>query len=147
VDVGVADAAVENVDQNVVGLQRPAFENLALKRLVDGHGVDDTITRALIEEGIRRGYVVTVSSGGDGPDISRSSNADEIMEHARAVDQCTLTFRQGDKRIGAVFLVFGEYGWDVICDHTDNEATNAMVAAIEPIVADCERKLDAAKAI
>jgi hypothetical protein len=105
------------------------------------------ITRTLLAEAARLGYSVSVFSGGDGPDISRSQDVDALFEHATACDETVLVFFSPVSSVavckrGVVSLAFGNDGWDVIADHTDNHPMRELVNSLNPLVERLQRQLE-----
>lgn len=93
-----------------------ALETQVLTTLIDG----------LIEEG----YRITVSYGEGDYGARHSDNRDEILASMWACDQEWLHVYKDRKGIGQVFLIYGECGYDVICDNSVSlENTKGMKAA------------------
>jgi len=63
----------------------------------------------------------------------------EIMREVLAVDEEVLRFHKDGQCVGAVFLVYGNDGWDAICDHTDNTITHRILKQAEAYaLSECE---------
>lgn len=103
--------------------------------------VDRIIVKKLIREALRRGYLVAIDNGGVPYEVPFTSDYKALCEGAFATDEETFYFRKDGKTVGGVFCVYGEYGWDVICDHTDNAAINELVATTERITKKFEELL------
>lgn len=87
------------------------------------------IVRAVVNEALKQGYTVTVYDG-EGPDalaIDKSTRQADIMAAIMSTDEDLMVFHKDGKRTGAVYLVYGNDGYDVICDHTANDATYAII--------------------
>ena len=74
-------------------------------------------------------YCITVKDS----DTARSRNLDEIMgdigqcdEETIIVRHCTPDGSTGIK-VGGIYLVYGNEGWDVICDHTDSTTMHELL--------------------
>lgn len=77
------------------------------------------IARKIIEDAITAGYTIDVYDGGDFP-LKDSADIEMILGAMFSTDSDKLYLCKGGKSVGWVFLVYGECGWDVICDHTMN---------------------------
>ncbi len=78
--------------------------------------------RALVKECLSLGYAISVFDG-EGDPVKASISLKEIMDGLFNVDEETiLIHRIGDIRtIGMWQLIYGNDGYDVIADHSDNE--------------------------
>ncbi len=85
--------------------------------------IDRAVVRSLIHELLKDGFSLGVHDGEEFV-IRHSRDGQAVMEKMFSVDEETLTvYREVEgkpKRFGSVFLVYGESGWDVICDHSVN---------------------------
>lgn len=101
--------------------------------------------RILIERAIVRCAVLDILAAQDGAfcisvydgeeyPVKRSRNVDEIMADVGQCEIETLYVRHVDKdgatgtRVGGFTLVYGNGGWDVIADHTDNPLMHELLA-------------------
>lgn len=90
--------------------------------------IEKKIVTKLIEDAIAAGYTVGVHNGYRVV-IKESTDRAAILEEMFSVDSEHLLFYNKDgKRIGSVFLVYGNDGWDVIADNSANDATEAIIA-------------------
>jgi len=80
--------------------------------------IEKRIAKKLVEDALAAGYTVSVCDGEDYP-VKRSSNKKEIMAGVFSCDEEELVFRKDGNLIGRVFLVYGNDGYDVICDYSD----------------------------
>ena len=87
--------------------------------LEERKAVEKRIASAVIRSGLNAGYAITVNDG-EGMPVKRSADHDEILAAMFSVDEEHLEFSKDGKRVGWVFFVYGNDGWDVICDHTVN---------------------------
>jgi hypothetical protein len=78
--------------------------------------IEREIVGLVVTEGLSAGYSIAVDNGEE--EFPASSKAAEIMELLFTVDEEHLIFYQASKRIGWVFLVYGNDGWDVINDYS-----------------------------
>jgi hypothetical protein len=82
--------------------------------------------RALVSIIVAQGYSVSVNDGGDWP-VKRSTDIAEICDAASAVGEALLRLRGRDgATAGVIDLVFGNAPDELISDHTDNPAMNAI---------------------
>lgn len=87
------------------------------------------IARALVMAAINAGYTVSVNDGVEYV-IARCSAVDDIMRSMGSTDSDVLVLRSMDgQKVGWVEFIWGN-GCDVIANHTDNQAINALVAAV-----------------
>lgn len=82
--------------------------------------IERTIVELIVREAISKGY--SISGFDQEEDIFlRETDPAEIMKNVMTTDEDTLTFHRPDGTYaGFVFLVYGNDGYDVIADHTDN---------------------------
>jgi len=93
------------------------------------------IVRAVATDALKRGYTVTVDDG-SGPDalaLRQSSRLADIMAAIMSTDEDLISFYEHGKRVGAVYFVYGNDGYDVICDHTANDAIYAVIKRADEI--------------
>ena len=95
----------------------------------DRQAIERRIIERLVTDAIAAGFAVSVDDGGE-TTVKRSRDLDEIMAAVMTTDEDYLYFHEGEGRStnNWVHLVYGNDGWDVIADHSDNEAMNALVA-------------------
>src|SRR5215471_7229345 len=90
--------------------------------------IERRIVRRILIEAVRSDCVISVWDGEDWS-IRRSNNPTAILAAMFATDEETLVIRRASgPRIGSVFLVYGNDGPDVICNHTDSDDMNALLA-------------------
>jgi hypothetical protein len=103
------------------------------------------ITKALIKSILDLGYTVDVDNGEE-----RLTNltAKAALEHALSVDECNVYARKPSVTnqgkfvtVAAFFLVYGNDGYDCICDHSVNEETDQILLAVNPLVEQLEERL------
>lgn len=95
----------------------------------------DTILRNRIEDRIILKLLSTAETNGwtctcidDGEERIKATGLahKQIAQECYEYDEVTLRFRKGELKAW-VFLVFGNSGWDVICDHSAAEPFNSTV--------------------
>jgi hypothetical protein len=88
--------------------------NIATRQMIE-RGVIKRSVRAALDAG----HVISVHDGGETTVFGSRSFA-EIVRATMTTDEDSLRIRAADgRRVGAVFLVYGNDGFDVIADHTD----------------------------
>jgi hypothetical protein len=82
--------------------------------------IERRIARRTIKEAIAAGYKLGVHNGEELV-IRDSTNVPKILAEMFTTDEEHLFFYNAEgKRVGWVFFVYGNDGWDVICDYTTN---------------------------
>ena len=89
--------------------------------------VERSVCRRLIRTLKSAGYTLRVHSG-DEWETPKAASEDTLMRAMFNLDEAWLIVSENGKRIGYVYLVFGNDGYDVISDHTMN-----LEAAIAPV--------------
>ena len=89
--------------------------------VVRRHRMERAVISALVKAGLEAGHTLGVHDGGEMV-LNRSISYKAVMATIMAVDEEHLFFFSAEtgKRIGWVFLVYGNDGWDVISDYTTN---------------------------
>lgn len=87
--------------------------------------IEEQIIERLVTRALADGYTISVNDGEEWT-VSRSTDQHTIMHALATTGEDILFFYMNDKYVGMVQLV---YNGDetVICDHSDNEAINALV--------------------
>lgn len=81
---------------------------------------------ALVKAILDRGYTVSVDNGEDWA-ISRSRSYRAVMDALWQTDEeYVLAYSADGKRAGTFFLVYGNDGYDLIADFTDNDVCRAI---------------------
>jgi hypothetical protein len=90
--------------------------------------IERKICSQLVREALNRDYTVSVYDGEEWP-LKRSTSHRAILAAMFSTDSDTLRFHDSSgMSLGSVLLIYGN-GEDVIFDHSDNPATNALVEA------------------
>jgi hypothetical protein len=107
-----------------------------LKRI----GQEKTIVRKTIATLLNAGYLLNVNNGGETNELAAPTRryfeiVDAMMQ---ADDDRLLVYRQEHTdapivRVGWIWFVYGNDGWDVVCDHTTN-----LDHIMEPIATYCD---------
>jgi hypothetical protein len=99
--------------------------------------IERRIVRRLVQDALDAGYRLSVNNGGDEDEIAPTDNKQEILEALFATDSEHLQYHDASGRqVGAVYLVYGNDGYDVICDYSVNlesllEGANEVADAAE----------------
>lgn len=93
--------------------------------------IEKTIVSMIIEDAFAQGYKVAVDNGGDDEVPFIVDNYDEAMKEVMHTDEEVIRFHDGTRWVGAVYLVYGNDGWDAISDHTDNTITHRIIKRAE----------------
>lgn len=81
--------------------------------------IEKKIVARIISDAIRAGYSLSVNNGEEIV-IRKSRDKAAILAEMFSVDTEHLVYHKDGVRQGSVFLVYGNDGWDVICDYTTN---------------------------
>lgn len=77
-------------------------------------------------------YCISIYDGEEYP-IKESRDLDKIMANIGQCDEETIEVRHATDdgtsgiKLGSIYLVYGNEGWDVICDHTDSRAMHELL--------------------
>lgn len=96
---------------------KDAKEDRALKKRI---AMERTIVRRVIRDALNAGYALGVHNGGDSMEIENEKKFGRVVGEMFATDVERLYFYKEGKAIGWVLFVYGNDGWDVICDYTVN---------------------------
>ena len=106
--------------------------------------IEKRIASRIVKDALAMDYTVSVWEGGDWA-IKRSGSYKAIMASLMSTDEDTLVFRKVGEptgpAAGKVFLVYGNDGYDVICDHSDNEAIKSIIAGAEALAGKIEERV------
>jgi len=91
--------------------------------------IEQKIVSLIVADAIEQGYSVRIDNGDE--EYFMSQDYDEVMRNALATDEEVLGFYKDGNRVGSVWLVYGNDGWDAICDHTDNTMTHRILSRAE----------------
>ena len=80
--------------------------------------IEKWIAQKFIRVALAAGYAISLDNGGDEFEFEHSTDFKFITGEMHATDQERLHLSQDGKHIGWVFFVYGNDGWDVICDYT-----------------------------
>ncbi len=82
--------------------------------------MEKAVVSAIVKSALKLGYTVSVWEGGDWA-LKPSIEYKKIMEACFSTDEDVLVFRNSDSvKVGSVLLVYGNSGYDVICDYSES---------------------------
>jgi hypothetical protein len=82
--------------------------------------VERRIVVSLVDELLKQGFTLTVDDGGEEMAVENCAVRKTILEALGNTDQDQLGVVRNGSLIGWIMLVYGNDGWDVMCDwHTN----------------------------
>jgi hypothetical protein len=104
---------------------------------------EKAITKALCKAILAEGYKIRVF---DGEDWHKNQTVAQAVENAMAVDESRIyayTVNDENKAVyhASWFMVYGNDGYDVICDYSVNELTDKIDKVLQPLCDKWEKKL------
>lgn len=82
-------------------------------------GIERKIVTAVIDALLAAGFEIAIhNDGGDQLEIPYTRNRAVLRKHIMLTDEDYLVARRDDTVSGWIRLVYGNDGWDVICDYT-----------------------------
>lgn len=101
------------------------------------HAVEKQVIVKLLDEALGRGYRVSVWDGEEWV-LEGSTDRGDILQNLGATDEEILRFSEDGKRIGNVFLVYGNEPYYVISDHTSSSAMDELLAPVNQLIDELE---------
>lgn len=101
--------------------------------------LDKTIREALVDKLLEMGFAAGVYDGEEYT-VRNSTDAAKIKAALGTVDIDWLIAYRNGRTYGHFMLVYGECGYDVVCDYTTN--LDSVYDAIRPIIDKCEKEYD-----
>ena len=98
----------------------------------DTIAIERIIVNKVIDSAIGSGYAVRLHDGGAWA-TPVTNSAKDIMDNIMNTDEETLVIYrdlEGIHRAGFVLFVYGNDGWDVIADNTDNVEINDILSEV-----------------
>ena len=92
--------------------------------------IEKQIARKFLRIALAAGYAISLDNGGDDFEFKDSTDFKYIVGEMFATDEEHLHLSKDGKRSGWVFFVYGNDGYDVICDYTMN---------LEPLMPEVEK--------
>ena len=85
--------------------------------VADRQKLERQIVTKIVDDALAAGYALSVDNGGDGFEIAMSTERQAVLDVLFQTDEERLVLSKEQKIIGSVFLVYGNDGWDVVCDY------------------------------
>lgn len=82
--------------------------------------IERKIVAAVIDALLENQFSITINNGGEEDEVYHSTDRGYILSRIMLADDDRIIANKGGKRIGWVYAVYGNDGWDVICDYTTN---------------------------
>lgn len=79
--------------------------------------IEKRIVRRVIDDALKDGFALSVDDGEE-VTVDRSTDAEKIMGATMTTDEDALIFYKGGERVGTVWFVYGNDGFDVISNYT-----------------------------
>lgn len=99
-----------------------------------------SIVAKLVDAAFTKNFTISVNDG-EVTVLKKSSNKDAIIGALFSTGEDYLFIHEQDgKRIGTIYFVYGNSGWDVIADNTDVDPINTLIAEVEPLINEYEEK-------
>ncbi|MDR3502944.1 MAG: hypothetical protein P4L79_10200 [Legionella sp.] len=98
--------------------------------------IEKAIAKKIVESALILGYSISIDNGSDFDEeleLENSTNQKEVEKHLFLTDQDTVYFYKEGKCFGAVFLVYGNTGYDVIADYSDNDTAKLILKEAEEL--------------
>jgi hypothetical protein len=97
--------------------------------------IETRIAKAIVKSAITKGYSVTIDNGGgwdDDYEVEKETNLKKAYKALGATDEETIIFHKGPHKVGAVMLVYGNDGWDLISDYSiSHEVHEILLPALD----------------
>ena len=98
--------------------------------------IEKAIVRRIVRDALKAGYTLNISNGGDGYELPAPTDKYKVANDTLfATDEEHLYFFKEGKRVGWVFFVYGNSGYDVVCDNTDKPEINDILKGCEEVAA------------
>lgn len=83
--------------------------------------IEREIATKIVDDALAAGYSISVDNGGDEYEIKESTDKNAILAVMFATDEeRVILSKDGKHHSGWVYLVYGNDGWDVVCDYSTN---------------------------
>ena len=101
--------------------------------------VERQIVERVVDDALAAGFLLSVDNGGYDFEILLSSDRTAVLAEMFATDEEYLyLYRKNQQYAGSVYLVYGNDGWDVICDHS--VALTDLLAGASALADELEEK-------
>lgn len=93
--------------------------------------IERAIVRRVVRDLLAAGYTLDVDDGGDGVGLEDATSYKPVIDALMNTDEDFLKFKRRlvglEWQTGWVRFVYGNDGWDVICDYSANPHTEALL--------------------
>ena len=92
--------------------------------------IEQEIIKQFVQDALAAGFELSVDNGGDEDEIERSRDETAILGVMQEASEDTVyLYKPGAVHYsGFVYFVYGNEGWDVICNHTDTKELGDVLA-------------------
>jgi hypothetical protein len=95
--------------------------------------MERAIISRLVKDGLKLGYVVSVCDGEEWT-VKKSKSYKAVMNAIQTTDEDILRFRkENGELVGSFYMVYGNDGYDVISDYSDNELSNELIKGADSL--------------
>ena len=103
------------------------------KQVANRIKIERAIISRLVKDGLKLNYTVSIFDGEEWC-LKRSNSYKKIMDSIQSTDVDKIRFRDSDGEIvGSFLMVYGNDGYDVISDYSDNELCNKLIKGADLI--------------
>lgn len=96
------------------------------KQVANRIKMERAIISRLVKDGLSLNYTVSVFDGEEWC-LKHSESYKAIMDSIQSTDMDKIRFRNNGEIVGTFLMVYGNDGYDVICDYTDNVLSNELI--------------------
>lgn len=96
---------------------------MSTPKIKQRQAIERTIVAKAVDAILAAGHAISIDNGGDSYEITRSTDKADILSVMFATDEEHIMVHKDNattKRMGWLFLVYGNSGWDVMSDYTTN---------------------------
>jgi hypothetical protein len=98
--------------------------------------VERRIARAFLEVAHSKGYTFKIDNGGDDDEMIRTEGVEPTLSVMFATDEDRVYILKHGREVGWVYFVYGNDGYDVVCDYTTNLDDLGLLVEANEIVED-----------
>lgn len=104
--------------------------------------IERAIVTKVVMDAIEQGYSLTLNNGGDTDEIIQCKDADTFIKELFATDEEHIKFYDKyGKYVGFVYLVYGNDGYDVICDCSVTKEVKEIIRGAEALANEYESEI------
>jgi hypothetical protein len=98
------------------------------------------IVTRVVKDALAAGYVLDVDNGGDELEVTGATTLKATLAALMNTDDEYLILRHPEGRGGWIRLVYGNDGWDVICDYSGVDHIEAVLAGANALAEKLEER-------